>query len=79
MIGIVLGELRLSRGPEPVREKRWVLVKTETGILEAVDLTGCQKGEQVLLLTGKAARTIAMDCPGDWAAAAVAAAQGQNG
>lgn len=79
MIGIILGELPVSRGPGAVTERRWVQVKTEAGALEAVDLTGARKGDTVLLLTGETARKIAMDCPGDWAVAAVVEPQGKNG
>lgn len=79
MIGVILGELPVSRGPGAVTERRWVQVKTENGTVEAVALTRCRKGETVLLLAGETARTIAMDCPGDWAVAAVVAPSGNNG
>lgn len=71
MIGIVLGELALVRGSAPVLERRWVQVRAGEQTLPAVDLAGCAKGDVVLLVTGPAARIVAMGCPGDWAVAAV--------
>ncbi len=79
MIGTVLGELSLSRGPEAVRTHRWVQVEIGGRLLTAMDLADARKGELVLVLSGEAARTIAMDCPGDWAVTAVVAPQGNNG
>ena len=79
MIGTVIGEIALEKGLVPCTEHRWVQVRTDVELLEAVDLAGCQKGDRVLLLTGKTARKISMGCPGDWAAAAVLGSPGNNG
>lgn len=79
MIGMVLGELGFERSLACCGECKWIQVRWGGKILEAVDLVGCGKGDMVLLLSGDAARKIAMGCPGDWAAVAVLPGSGNNG
>lgn len=79
MIGTVLGELRLEKSVDACREHRWVQVRVDTQIYEAVDLVGCQKGECVMLLSGPTAQRISMGCPGDWGVAAVLPGTGISG
>ena len=79
MIGMVLGEVHLERGMEPVKAHRWVQVKSEERTCVAVDLAKAEKGETVLLIPGDAARMYTMDCPGQWAVAAVLGVNGNKG
>ena len=79
MIGMILGEVHLERGLEPVRTHRWVQVKSEDLTVVAVDLAKAEKGETVLLIPGEAARMYTMDCPGQWAVGAVLGVNGNNG
>ena len=79
MIGMVLGEVHLERGMDNVRAHRWVQVKSEDLTVVAVDPVNAEKGETVLLIPGDAARMYTMDCPGQWAVAAVLGVNGNNG
>ena len=79
MIGTVLGELKLEKAPQSLMTWRWIQVRAEGQVLEAVDLAGSRPGEQVLLISGDAAGMYTMGCPGAWAAAAVLAQPGNNG
>ena len=79
MIGMILGEVHLERGMEGVRNHRWVQVKSEDITVVAVDTVKAEKGETVLLIPGEAARMYTMDCPGQWAVAAVLGVNGNNG
>lgn len=79
MIGMILGEVHLERGLEPVKNHRWVQVKSEEQTFVAVDPVKAEKGETVLLISGDAARMYTMDCPGQWVVAAVLGVNGNNG
>lgn len=79
MIGTVIGEITFEKSLASMREHRWVQVRAGAQVLEAVDLVGSEKGEMVLLLSGKTAQRFCMGCPGDWAAAAVLSGAGNNG
>ena len=79
MIGMILGEVHLERGLEPVKAHRWVQVKSEEETFVAVDPVKTEKGETVLLIPGDAARMYTMDCPGQWVVAAVLGVNGNNG
>ena len=79
MIGMILGEVHLERGMDNVRSHRWVQVKSEDLTVVAVDPVNAEKGETVLLIPGEAARMYTMDCPGQWAVAAVLGVNGNNG
>ena len=79
MIGKVLGTLELKRSSELCGEYRWLQVRVDGCVREAVDLTGAGAGEQVLLLAGEDVRRICMGCPGNLAAVAVLAGTGNNG
>lgn len=71
MIGKVLGELELKKSFELCGEYRWIQVRVDGRVCEAVDLAGSGAGDQVLLLAGEDVRRICMGCPGDLAAVAV--------
>ena len=79
MIGMILGEVHLVRGMDNVCSHRWVQVKSEDLTVVAVDPVNAEKGETVLLIPGEAARMYTMDCPGQWAVAAVLGVNVNNG
>ena len=77
MIGKVVEELVLEKAPQTLSSWRWIQVRAEGQVLEAVDLAGCRPGERVLLISGDAAGVYTMGCPAQWAVAAVLAECGK--
>lgn len=64
-LGTVLGAVWATKKLDGLSGKILQAVKTDTGVVIAVDTVGAGTGEQVLLAFGSAARTAAPGCPAD--------------
>ena len=77
MTGIVVQELDPGRCPEAVGQWRWLRVRTTQGMIVAADGLNAAVGEQVLIVSGDAARSFALGCPGDWCVAGILNPEGK--
>lgn len=69
--GTVVEQAALLRTLPGLEGKRFVAVQSGKEALWALDLTGAQAGQRVLLSTGAAAARLCMDAPVDAAVVAV--------
>lgn len=73
IIGKAVGELKMARSLGGAAHLRWVQVKTERGILVALDPLGTEPGDLLLVSEGESAWRLCPEVPADAAVVGVVA------
>lgn len=79
VIGRVLGVVALKSTLQNAYTLRWLQVRTEEKTVVALDLSGAQPQDLVLMCMGEAARLASAECPVDAAVVGVVANSGNCG